>query len=309
MWDQKTLQAYIDNATQEHLHLEYKAADALAKTDGKKDEITKDVSAMANSAGGTIIYGVKEYDAQDKRHLPEKIIPIDRVQFPKEWLEQIINGIQPRIVEIRIHPVDLGGNDVAYIVEIPQSTTAHQARDFRYYRRYNFEVLRMHDHEIRDVMHRQTLPNIVVEFDYVQSTIGNKPCYVLKVKVKNDGVIAIKHFMLQFSFPVYENERTRTDSTVNKEYHQGAYSIIVKKDGEYTDSYDSTFRSKDILFPKEEIDIAVLGHPYYLDHLAWQQIKTEKAKGIERPLTWIIYADDMPPKTGKLFLSELHHIE
>jgi len=42
---------------------------------------------MANSAGGIIIYGIKEYDEADKRHLPEKIDPIQQNVFSKEWLE------------------------------------------------------------------------------------------------------------------------------------------------------------------------------------------------------------------------------
>ena len=41
------------------------------------------------------------------------------------------------------------------VVEIPKSLTAHQARDLRYYRRYNFESVAMVDYEIRDVMNRQ----------------------------------------------------------------------------------------------------------------------------------------------------------
>jgi predicted HTH transcriptional regulator len=52
----------IRSRTEESLTLEYKAAGALALT-GKRDfrdEISKDVSSMANSAGGRIIYGVSE---------------------------------------------------------------------------------------------------------------------------------------------------------------------------------------------------------------------------------------------------------
>src|SRR5262249_14876653 len=95
-WDQSELQRLIDDGAEENLTLDYKAADALGTTDGKKKEITKDVSAMANSAGGVIIYGIKEHDEEDKKHLPEMLTPIDRTQFSKEWLEQVINSIQPR---------------------------------------------------------------------------------------------------------------------------------------------------------------------------------------------------------------------
>ena len=121
MWTQQVIQHYIDGEREESHLLEYKAADALAKTHAKKSEITKDVSAMANAAGGLILYGVKEYD--DQPHLPETLDPVDRMVFPKEWLEHIINNIKPHIESLIIHPVDLdtGPDHTAYVVESPQS--------------------------------------------------------------------------------------------------------------------------------------------------------------------------------------------
>ncbi len=109
-WNEAALQQYIDDEIEESLTLEYKAADALEKTDGKKKEITKDVSAMANSAGGVIIYGIAEYTNPDKRHLPEKISPIKRKDFSKETLEQVINNIHPRINDLVIYPVNLSSD-------------------------------------------------------------------------------------------------------------------------------------------------------------------------------------------------------
>jgi len=97
---------------------------------------------MANSSGGILIYGVKEFDESDKRHLPEKINPVDQTQYSKEWLEQVINNIRPRIHGVVIHPVAISStpNHVVYIVEVPQSTTAHQATDWRYYKKVQFPV-------------------------------------------------------------------------------------------------------------------------------------------------------------------------
>jgi hypothetical protein len=168
VWDQARIEHYISEGTEEYQLLEYKAADALAKADGKKSEISKDVSAMANAAGGVIVYGVAEFQDEKRKHLPEKIDPVDRTQFSKEWLEQVINSnIQPRIDGIIIHPVpiDTAPTHVVYVVEIPQGHTAHQAKDCRYHRRYNFEVLAMLDHEIRDVMGRRQFPRIELEFE------------------------------------------------------------------------------------------------------------------------------------------------
>lgn len=166
-WTRERLQSYIENQIQEDLNLDYKGAGSLAKSDGKKKEIHKDVSAMANSAGGTVVYGIREFDDADRRHLPERFDPIDQTAFPREWLEQVINGIQPRIQDLVITavPLSTGENDVAYVVEIPRSNTAHQAVDKRYYKRFNYVSEPMEDYEVRDVMNRSAHALIDLEFE------------------------------------------------------------------------------------------------------------------------------------------------
>ena len=72
-WNEAALQQYINDEIEESLTLDYKAADSLDKADKKKTEITKDVSAMANSAGGIIIYGISEHKDPSRKHLPEKM--------------------------------------------------------------------------------------------------------------------------------------------------------------------------------------------------------------------------------------------
>jgi len=186
-WTTIVVQRYIQDEVQESLVLEYKAAEALSKADAKKAEITKDVSAMANSAGGIIIYGVAEYNDPKKRHLPERIDPIDQSTFSKEWLEQIINSIRPRITGIIIHPirVDNVPNSVVYIVDIPQSNTAHQAIDMRYYRRFNFQSVPLADYEIRDIMGRLQLPSLEISFVIRKA--------VVTVFKKNELVVSAKN--------------------------------------------------------------------------------------------------------------------
>ncbi len=167
IWDQARLESYITDEIEENLALDYKASGALAKTDDKRKEVTKDVSAFANSAGGIIIYGIKEYNDHARKHLAEKTDAIDRTQISKEWLEQVISNIRPRIPDVVIHPVPLNGvpTQVAYVVEIPRSITAHQATDHRYYRRYNFESVPMEDYEIQDVRNRRRSFSPLVKFD------------------------------------------------------------------------------------------------------------------------------------------------
>ena len=159
-WNEARLQDYIANRIEESLNLEFKDAAALENTDLKKKEITKDVSSFANSDGGTIVYGIAESSMQPR--VAERISPVNQNTVPKEWLEQVIANIRPRISGVVIHPVQLDSatTDVAYVVEVPASSTAHQAADKRYYKRYNFESVPMEDYEVRLAMSRQAGPDI-----------------------------------------------------------------------------------------------------------------------------------------------------
>lgn len=142
MWTLDKINQHIKNGIEENINLDYKRSDSLGKNNEKKKELSKDVSAFANSAGGVIIYGMKEFDEASKRHLPEKIDAVSRTEISKEWIEQVINSnISPKIHGISVTPIQVGeerDNKVIYVVEIHQSTTANQAKDKRYYKRYNF---------------------------------------------------------------------------------------------------------------------------------------------------------------------------
>jgi hypothetical protein len=163
------LQSLIVGQVEESVSLEYKHGAALSRDDKKRDEITKDVSAFANSAGGLIVYGITEGTTATTRHLPVALAPVDRTQFSREWLEQVIQRIQPKIDGIEIIPISLASSPshVAYAVSIPQSDTAHQAADKRYYKRHNFMAVPMEDYELRDVMNRLTHPIIELEAEIV----------------------------------------------------------------------------------------------------------------------------------------------
>ena len=297
-WNLADINNLVETGIEENQTLEYKSAGALSKSEGKKTEITKDVSAMANAAGGTIIYGIKEFDETEKRHLPEKITPINRLEYSKEWLEQIINNIQPRIQGIKIYPIDINvdSNDVVYVVEIPQSTTAHQAKDFRYYKRFNFEATPMNDYEVRDVMHRSQLPNGEVNFNFrTLSKDAKKHNYALITVVRNTGIKVINHFKLEFTFPKF--------------IHLTGYVLDGKNMKMTEDNEENlvfTFRSTNVLFPNDEIDINqdfAIGYTFDQDtYLNLRQAKESNTK-----ISWILYADDMPKKQGIKKLSELNN--
>lgn len=305
-WDQTELQRYINDKVEENLNLDYKSADALGASDGKKEEITKDVSSMSNSAGGTIIYGIKEYDEDDKKHLPENLTPIDRTQFSKEWLEQVINTIQPKVTGIIIHPVklDTNPNHVAYVVEIPQSDTAHQARDFRYYRRYNFESVPMNDYEVRDVMHRASLPDVDVEFTPIESYSGFDREYSLNIAVRNQGDQVAERYKLHFTFPNFGNQMTMRDTFAPGDLYFEHYVVERNPDDS---EYTIMFRSKYALFPKDGISLTdLISLRYIIDTRLHHRLMERKNARNEITVKWVLYADNMIPKSGEIPFSHLY---
>ena len=199
MWTLDRIQQLIRDNVEESLSLEYKGADALSRSDGKKTEIVKDVSAFANSSGGVLIYGVAEFHEREQRHRPERIDPVNRREYSKEWLEQVIQSIQPRIDGIVIEPVNVENASVCYVVTIPQSHTAHQARDHVYYRRHNFNVLPMEDYEVRDVMNRRKRPKIRASI--FASRNSNREGSIL-VKLENIGPVLAKDYMVDLQVPI-----------------------------------------------------------------------------------------------------------
>ncbi len=159
-WDEQDLQETIRNEHEESIGLDFKGAEALGREDRKKFEISKDVSSFANSAGGTVLYGMEE--SSSSQHCAGGLSPINSTEFPKEWLEEVINSrIHPRIDALIVNPIQLKSKSpgsVAYAVVIPESTTVHQASDLRYYKRFNFESRPMEDYEVRLSMNRASWP-------------------------------------------------------------------------------------------------------------------------------------------------------
>lgn len=175
-WDEIDLRRLITDRVQESLTLDYKRSDSLDKTDKSKKDLSKDISAFANSAGGIVVYGIEELN-----HIPQAIdAGLDPTDVTREWIEQVINStIQQRIAGIRIKLIELATTKlgrVSYVVVVPQSKHApHMASDHRYYKRFNFQSVPMEDYEVRDVSRRMTAPNLRVELELSSASLSLDP--------------------------------------------------------------------------------------------------------------------------------------
>ena len=203
-WVQADIEQLIDNAVPESLELDYKASPSLQKTDKSKKEISKDVSAFANSSGGVLVYGVEEND----RGIPSTIDSgSNPLEISKEWLEQVINsGVHPRIEDLHINQIERANSEprrVLYVVTIPQAMTRapHQASDKRYYKRFNFESVPMEDYEVKDVLRRATSPDLyfTMSLDSKNETsiaLDISKCFELNIIVENESVEPANHAVM-----------------------------------------------------------------------------------------------------------------
>ena len=324
------LENLIKNKVEENLHLDYKAAGALQNTDGKKSEIAKDVSAMANSDGGVIIYGVAEFSDKEKEHLPEKISPVNRTEFSKEWLENVINSnISPRIDGLLITPIPLENEqEVVYVVDIPKGTTAHQnTRDYKYYRRYNFSSVPMLAHEIQDVMNRNKHPEIILDFiiekyaskrttEVKETELGKYqssfPKTSIETNLSHGSIFILKctPFNLGKVFANYINYYLKV-SPLNVILKPKSNQIDERN--EFATIYgDNTVRDLVGYFP----NTLGPGIPQYgpsrfdpvLPNMSGYSKKIELSpnyKNFDGEIEWTVYADNALPKTGKIKLNDV----
>ena len=168
-WVEADLDEVVSIREKENLNLDYKASAALdfgnltPFRDGKgtigakhRDELIKDVSAMANAEGGTVIYGIEE----ENDGYPKCVDDGFAGTKTAERIEQILlTNIHPRLeafATCQIPLVSKGRGTSAFAVAISKASTnaPHQAADLRYYKRHVATSQAMEDYEIRDMMRR-----------------------------------------------------------------------------------------------------------------------------------------------------------
>jgi hypothetical protein len=170
------LQRLVDEALEESLTLDYKASPALTRDGKGPDELCKDVTALANSAGGQLVYGVEEDKVTKK---PSQVDEgVTDAKITREWIDQILNSrVQPRMNGVQTARIDMGNGQFGYVISVPQTQTGpHQAPDGKYYKRFDLQSVPMHDYEIRDIMRRSTTPDLYtdIRFDGGMKTVAAK---------------------------------------------------------------------------------------------------------------------------------------
>ena len=178
----------IESKLEESINIEFKSSGALSKDNMVKKEISKDISAFANSDGGIIFYRINE-----ENHVAKNLSFINGNEFTKEWLENIIiSTIQQKIDGLKIIPVRFD-NDIfktVYVVKIPKSNRSpHINNDKKYYKRYNFQSIAMEEYEVRNLYHKPYESKVFVCCYVVKPTKIEDAYYgfFIELQISNDG--------------------------------------------------------------------------------------------------------------------------
>lgn len=139
----------VAESVPEGLRLEYKSGYPVNK-DRFKNDIAQDISAFANSAGGTLVIGVTEQSSR-----PFGIDGVD-THFSRESLGQVLAyKISPSIPGLHVACLSSQTKTVLVVYTPASRDAPHQGPNHTYYRRYEHHNQPMAHHEIEDLRRRQ----------------------------------------------------------------------------------------------------------------------------------------------------------
>jgi len=115
------LRRLVDNGVPEGRDLEFKR-DAFGSDDAAKREFLKDVSALANTAGGDLIIGVGEDDGVAKTLHGISARPADDEIRRLEAILQ--DGLEPRLIGARMRAVPIAAGGYALVIRLQRSWNA-----------------------------------------------------------------------------------------------------------------------------------------------------------------------------------------
>ena len=150
------LQALVTEGKREDTQLEFKLTLPSANDEGKR-EFLKDVTSMANSQGGDIIYGIREDRSNpDDAGKAAEVVGIGGVSIDatKLWMHELINSsVEERLLGVAIRDIPLAQGGFALVVRVPKSwNSPHVVRHrnhWRFYARNSAGVYAMNVTELR----------------------------------------------------------------------------------------------------------------------------------------------------------------
>ncbi|WP_430974652.1 AlbA family DNA-binding domain-containing protein [Sunxiuqinia rutila] len=189
--NESDIKRLIDNQIQENKSLDYKR-DLNLSTDKDKKEFLFDLTAMYNTDGGCLIFGIEEEKDEKKQNTgkPLKIVGIELENSDKliQRIEDIIkNSTEPSISQVIINIVEVELKKILIVgipkgLGLPAMVTFNQTNKF--YRRRNSGKFAVDVYELNQMfMQNQILKEKVIDFrkDRIKKVLACESLPNLKV--------------------------------------------------------------------------------------------------------------------------------
>jgi hypothetical protein len=134
------LKALVAEGRREDAQLEFKLT-LPGGNDDEKKEFLKDVTAMANSQGGEIIYGIREdrSNTEDAGKAAEVVgITGISADAAKLWMSELLNSsVEERMTGVALRDIQLISGGFALVIRVPKSwNSPHVVRHKNHWRFY-----------------------------------------------------------------------------------------------------------------------------------------------------------------------------
>lgn len=144
------IQGLVDRRVPEGRSLEYKR-DLPGPRDDDVKEFLADVTALANSHGGDLIFGIGEADgAAESLHVID-LLGVDKVV--QRFEDLLKDGVEPRLSGVRIRAVPMTVEGCVVVVRVPASLSApHRViakKSARFWARHSQGKYEMDTHQLR----------------------------------------------------------------------------------------------------------------------------------------------------------------
>jgi hypothetical protein len=296
------IEALLGNAV-ESVSLEFKSGlffNGFTRDPGKRSELIKDVTGLANAGGGAIIYGIRER-REGADSIAEAFEPVPAGAVTRDQLTQLIHGnTDPPLAGFRVTPFDVEGGQII-VVEVDEGYTATQNKlDYLFYQRVEATNVRMGGYAIRDVMNRRTTPIIEAGLQIRSQGIGvHRHNYLVIPRLRNTGAVTAAHWRLFVEIP----------SGVNVQLDMQAPMLVIGRDAVHFDGrpyerYEySSERNPPLtslrLLPGEEMLLSQnRGFPGLL--LEVNEAVARQALRGAPPLRWTLHVDNTLPARGEV---------
>jgi hypothetical protein len=304
------------------------------------DTLAKAISALANSGGGQLVFGLKNPSRQMSTWLVDDGAISTSVKgktSTKEWLENVIpNLVEFPLTQFNVYPIKSSSGEsqilpdrALYVVDIADSSNApHQSkRDSVYYARVGGKSCPISHRMIMDIVGRRQYPKIELKFEIERKFIkgqpserfpfaylnGTKPpekdtnTYTLQIRAKNTGRVYAQYVNSFILIPVelLSRQQVKVFGVGRLEKTDGKSYIRYYKDNTIRDAIGSSgFRTE---YGPSRYDPILPG----LSH-QWEitlQRDNKNLKNDDLSIKWTAYADNAPPNSGEINVKNISIVD